>query len=55
MNHTSRESMEVIEEYERIEPNWYEYAKKEFNQVQHKFSKIIPDRMTNNDFGSMIN
>ena len=46
--------MEVIEEYERIEPNWYEYANKEYNKVQDKFSKIISDRMTNNDFASMI-
>ena len=44
----------MIEEYERIEPNWYEYANKEYNKVQDKFSKIISDRMTNNDFASMI-
>ena len=51
LNHIPKE---VIGEYEKIEPNWYEYAKKEYNQVQDKFSKIIPDRMTNNDFASMI-
>ena len=51
LNHIPKK---VIEEYEKIEPNWYEYAKKEYNQVQDKFSKIIPDRMTNNDFASMI-
>ena len=46
---------EVIEEYEKIEPNWYEYAKTEFNQLQDKFNKIIPERMSNENFEAMIN
>lgn len=46
---------EVIEEYEKIEPNWYEYAKTEFNRVQDKFNKIIPERMSNENFEAMIN